>query len=161
MRKTIVIHAPYQALDDLEALRESVAVGLVEGVVVLPDGAELTVEELPETQPSDEYWAEVAEQVDGLPDTASLDAAPAPAPEPEPASVAPRGHNAKEKQAIQKRLIDYRQAHGLGCWNEVAALTGKRLTDDDLRNMMTGKGDYPIAQWRAAAKALDQMEGAG
>lgn len=72
----------------------------------------------------------------------------------------PREAVRMEKQAIQQRLQQYREAHGPGCLAAVAAaITGKPIIPDmTLRDVLNGAAVLPIRDWRRIGKALDGLE---
>lgn len=67
------------------------------------------------------------------------------------------GRGAAEKRAIHSRLIEYRQAHGIGCFNELAALA-YGVSADEIRGMH-GAAPMPLPKWLAVGRALDVLKG--
>lgn len=139
-KQIILVSTLWDDLEKLEQLRAQICAGLKEGVVVLPDGAELTVAELPVDAPVLLVPTPPAQEEDRDMDV-SLHG----------------GRNADEKRAIQLRLQAYREAHGLGCWREASEVSGGAVSPEMLRDMATGQGVYPIADWRRAAAALTRL----
>ncbi|MEG1758671.1 MAG: hypothetical protein RR235_09485 [Oscillospiraceae bacterium] len=72
-----------------------------------------------------------------------------------PLPLAASGPGAALKKATHKRLLDYRAAHGLGCFIALAAAAPDRqLTKDIISAMLAGE-PYPIKVWKALSEALD------
>lgn len=134
MRDVLIVRAPQLKRESLEELRDYVVESLHQGVLVVPDGMELEVLALPE--PGEENAGAVA---------------------PEEPSAAPTGRGAEEKRAIQEKLRAYRRAHGLGCFRAVAQAGLPEVTETMLRNMAAGTVAYPLSDWRAAGRALEQV----
>jgi len=152
-RHVLVITAPVSKHELLASLRDQVLESLPNGVVVLPEDCTYSVETLPV-----ELCAQVLSSENGAAaDEPCEDPPPGPAPEPE-AIVEPTGRNADEKRAIQEALITYRKAHGLGCWSAVAQASRGKINEEQLRDMYSGSGNFTIATWRLAAKALDTLK---
>lgn len=64
-----------------------------------------------------------------------------------------------DKQRVQQRLCDYRQKHGLGCFDAVArAARNKEVTSTTLRDIVIGQAVIPASVWRAVDRALDKVE---
>lgn len=68
---------------------------------------------------------------------------------------------AEEKQRITQRLRDYRKAHGLGCFAELAkAIKSKKISSLRLLELQYGEGDSMLlSEWRKIERALDSWEG--
>ncbi|MEM5781401.1 MAG: hypothetical protein AAGU02_09650 [Lawsonibacter sp.] len=58
---------------------------------------------------------------------------------------------------IRQKLLNYREAHGLGCLGAVADKAGPDVTDFLLRDMLIGAASPPIDDWRSIGKALDEL----
>lgn len=68
---------------------------------------------------------------------------------------------AEEKRAIQKRLMDYRTRHGVGCFTDVSRnVKDKEITPDILRQLVTGDISLPVAKWRKIGRGLEKLEAA-
>jgi len=68
------------------------------------------------------------------------------------------GVGAGEKKAIHAKLKAYREKHGLGCYGPLAKATRGALTDDNIRDMATGLGKFPLKTWQKLDSAIDRME---
>lgn len=65
---------------------------------------------------------------------------------------------AMEKREISERLISYRRTHGLGCLAKVSAtIRCGDITDDVLRDVISGSAILTMAQWRRISRALDKL----
>lgn len=133
MRDVLIVRAPGEPREDLEAMRDYVEESLRRGVLVLSDGMELEVLSLPEP-------GEARISPDG----------------PEEPSAVPTGRGAEEKRAIQEKLKAYRRARGLGCFRAVAQAGEPEVTETMLRGMVTGTVAYPMSDWWAAGRALER-----
>lgn len=84
-----------------------------------------------------------------------------PGPEPPKAKASDQikfsGRFGREKQMILKKLITYREAHGLGCLDAVASKSGPNVTAFLLRDMLVGAASPAIEDWRHIGKALDEL----
>lgn len=112
MRDVLIVRAPGEPREDLEAMRDYVEESLRRGVLVLSDGMELEVLSLPEP-------GEARISPDG----------------PEEPFAVPTGRGAEEKRAIQEKLKAYRRARGLGCFRAVAQAGEPEVTETMLRGM--------------------------
>lgn len=152
MKQILMIVAPFDDLEQLETLREQICVGLREGVVVLPEGADYQVVKVPvresDVQLSPEYYAAVDELFEDGPGQDD------PEPEKDMDVGLHGGRCAEEKRAIQLKLQAYRRDHGLGCWCEVAEASDGAVSPEILRDMANGTGVYPVSLWRKAETAL-------
>ncbi|MEA4934237.1 MAG: hypothetical protein VB071_11780 [Lawsonibacter sp.] len=63
------------------------------------------------------------------------------------------GRFGKETQTIREKLITYREAHGLGCLDNVASKAGPNVTAFLLRDMLIGAASVQIEDWRRNHKA--------
>lgn len=129
----------------LAGLRDYVLESLRLGAVVLDDSATLEVMELP---PLLEVEVAVTATSAAEPLRSKEHTAP-------PPTLTPRE---AEKQAILARLKAYRDEHGLGCWREVAKASGGKMTEDILRDLISGQIKMPISAWRLAGRGLDKLE---
>ena len=66
-----------------------------------------------------------------------------------------------EKSAILERLRVYRQAHGLGCLDALAARCGGSITADVLRDVLSGAAVLSLQNWRRIRRGIDLMEQQG
>lgn len=81
--------------------------------------------------------------------------------EPEPSSPQCTGRNAAEKRRIFERLQLFRGANGLGCLRRISDKCTFGITDDLLRDILTGNASPTIKEWREIGRALDELEGKG
>lgn len=65
-----------------------------------------------------------------------------------------KGRGGAEKQAIFDRLTQYRKQNGLGSLRRLVADRELTVTEDDLRQMLSGV-PYPLDKWREVKAALD------
>ena len=70
------------------------------------------------------------------------------------------GRGATEKREIADRLDAYCARTGLGAARRVAEASKGKLTQETVR-LMKERAPFPLATWRALAKALDRVEEAG
>lgn len=142
--RIFLVRVPETEINRLRELRDHILESLSKGVLVLPEDATHEVIELP---PIDGVKLELGEEA--LP--------------PEPEAPAPTSSEAKEKQTILQRLIDYRSLHGLGTLEAVAQKTAHnknvRLSSDTLRRVLAGDIRLSIDDWRKIGRALDRLEG--
>ena len=68
------------------------------------------------------------------------------------------GRGAAEKRAIYERLAAYRRENGLGCFARLEKAANGAVTETELHAMLDAE-PLPLAKWRAAAAALDRVEG--
>ena len=74
-----------------------------------------------------------------------------------PACFAGRG--GAEKGKIHARLMAFRgNPPRLGCWNELSAATGGKVSSDELRQIVVDGMSPTIEVWRTIGKALDKLE---
>ena len=64
---------------------------------------------------------------------------------------------AGEKAEILDRLRHFRKEHGLGCLVAVAQRAGEGITDDTLRDLLSGDLALGIRDWRRIGRALDKL----
>lgn len=70
------------------------------------------------------------------------------------------GNGGREKMAIYERLATYRGTPPkLGVLASVSALTGGKVSADELRGILNGNISLPIDKWRLIGKAMDELEG--
>lgn len=143
-KNILIIKGPYGT--DLAAqtgLRDYVLESLRLGVVVLDDSTTLEVYPLPQLLEVTVTATSAAEPLRSKEHTAP------------PPTLTPRE---AEKQAILSRLKAYRDEHGLGCWREVAKASGGKMTEDVLRDLISGQVKMPISAWRQVERVLDKLE---
>lgn len=147
-RPVLVVHLPIGQDVDLPSMRDYVQECLQAGVLVLAHGTVYRVETLPVSTPI--LLAE---------DEAPIQMPPG-GQTPVPPGPSPQEAARREKQAIQQRLRQYREAHGPGCLAAVAdAITGTPIIPDmTLRDVLNGAAVLPIRDWRRIRKALDGLE---
>ena len=78
-----------------------------------------------------------------------------------PSSPQCTGRNAAEKRRIFERLQLFRGANGLGCLRRISDKCTFGITDDLLRDILTGNASPTIKEWREIGRALDELEGKG
>lgn len=61
------------------------------------------------------------------------------------------------KRAILERLLQYRQAHGLGSYAKLVKVANGAITDDEIRRMAAAE-NLPLAKWHILSAALDHIE---
>lgn len=154
----LVVRVPAKESADLRAVRSFVMDSLALGVLVVGQGVGLSLEYLPKLGGVACTWSDpwVDDGQDGR-DEAQDDEIASDDP-PFPRYV---GYGAKEKNQILARLTAYRKANGLGCLAKVAALAGAPVTEDILREMLTGGKKLPLSQWQQVGRALDALEQEG
>lgn len=81
--------------------------------------------------------------------------------EPEPSSPQCTGRNAAEKRRIFERLQLFPGGPGLGCLRRISDKCTFGITDDLLRDILTGNASPTIKEWREIGRALDELEGKG
>ena len=132
MTPVMVVRVPVMSAEAKASLREEIKAAIRDGLLLLEDGLNYEVVDLP--MPRD--WAlELRE------------------PEPPPGSRP----EVAEKKEILARLQDHRKANGLGCFIPLAKACGKGITATTLRNMLNGDEVYPIEVWRQVGKGLDAL----
>lgn len=65
------------------------------------------------------------------------------------------------KWRIFERLQLFRGANGLGCLRRISDKCTFGITDDLLRDILTGNASPTIKEWREIGRALDELEGKG
>lgn len=69
------------------------------------------------------------------------------------------GRGGSEKSKIHTRLVKFRgDPPKLGCWNELSAATGGKVSADELRRIVVDGESPKIEVWRLIDKALDKLE---
>lgn len=63
----------------------------------------------------------------------------------------------REKKQIHKRLLEYREKHGLGAYDALARRSGGKLTPDMIRDMAIGER-FSMECWRALGRALPKRQ---
>lgn len=66
---------------------------------------------------------------------------------------------AEMKRETLARLRAYRAAHGLGCLARLSKATRSKVTENQLRDMLSGYRPAELRDWQAVARALDRLEG--
>ena len=66
---------------------------------------------------------------------------------------------AEMKQRTQARLKAYRSAHGLGCLARLSKATRPKVTENQLRDMLSGYRPAELRDWQAVSRALNRLEG--
>ena len=154
-RPVLVVRVPAKESADLRAVRSFIMDSLALGVLVVGQGVGLSLEYLPKLGGVACTWSDP--WVDDGQEGSGED------PDDEIASDDPPfpryvGCGAKEKNQILARLTAYRKANGLGCLAKVAALAGKPVTDELIRELITEGKKIPMEVWRQIGAALDALE---
>ena len=140
----LVIRLPIQnEVRSLQNYRRYVLESIAQGVLVL--GKDVTY---------------CVEQLGWIPPVVLGEEPPVPE-EPEPSSPQCTGRNAAEKRRIFERLQLFRGANGLGCLRRISEKCTFGITDDLLRDILTGNASPTIKEWREIGRALDELEGKG
>lgn len=72
-----------------------------------------------------------------------------------------QGETLRRKRRIFERLQLFRGANGLGCLRRISDKCTFGITDDLLRDILTGNASPTIKEWREIGRALDELEGKG
>ena len=140
----LVIRLPIQnEVRSLQNYRRYVLESIAQGILVL--GKDVTY---------------CVEQLGWMPPVVLGEEPPVPE-EPEPSSPQCTGRNAAEKRRIFERLQLFRGANGLGCLRRISDKCTFGITDDLLRDILTGNASQTIKEWREIGRALDELEGKG
>ncbi len=137
----LLVRVPVLESVDGRALRDYVLESLKLGVLVLMDGVECEVMELPQL---------------GKVEVVTKPQAP-----PAQKAAAEASSEGDEKRKILQRLTEYRKTHGLGCLKAVASATRTKgqINDNTLRMILTGDApSMPIEDWRRINRALQRLE---
>ncbi len=153
-RPVLVVRVPAKESADLRAVRSFIMDSLALGVLVVGQGVGLSLEYLPDLGGVACTWdSPWDEDEPGIPEKEQ---------EEDPVDMEPVvqhvGHGAREKNQILTRLTTYRKSNGLGCLAKVAALAGAPVTEETLREMLTGGKKLPLSQWQQVGRALDALE---
>lgn len=157
--KILLVRIPAQESAVGRTLRDYILESLPLGVLVLTEDTTCEVMELPplggvEVEPSGPLKSSMEGL--GIREVSSSFETEEDEVEPPPVVVA-TGRNKEEKLAILERLREYRRAHGLGCWNEVAEKAGGDVTPELIRDMLLGQESPPIAGWRRIDQAVQLL----
>lgn len=132
----LVVRVPVMSAEQKAGLRAEIESSILDGLLLLEDGLDYQVVDLPLPR----EW------------TPQLQEEPESGPPKEPS-----GRNAAEKRAILERLRRYRREHGLGCFTALAEVCGKGISENTLRNLYSGDEVQPIQVWRQVGAGLDKM----
>lgn len=147
-RELIVITVPAGTMrpEEFGSFREYVIESILRDVLVLDSGMKMSIEEVPipgEVQVLAKTTVEEPKEAPG-----------SPVPKVGPKSAR------EEKQAILEKLAAYREKHGLGSFNLIAARANRKgITGDILRMLLNGDAKLEIADWRAVGKVIDELGG--
>ncbi len=61
------------------------------------------------------------------------------------------------KRETYRRLLEYREENGLGCFRALAEASGGELDEDTIRRMADGER-FGIGEWRALCAALETLD---
>lgn len=64
-------------------------------------------------------------------------------------------------ETLALKLQAVRRANGLGCLRRISDKCTFGITDDLLRDILTGNASPTIKEWREIGRALDELEGKG
>ena len=132
----LVVRVPVMSAEQKAGLRAEIASSILDGLLLLEDGLNYKVVDLPLPR----AWTPLLQED---------------VPEPEPPR--PTGRNAAEKREILERLRRYRREHGLGCFGALAKVCGKGVTETTLRNLYSGDEVQPIQVWRQVGAGLEKL----
>ena len=132
----LVVRVPVMSSEQKAGLRAEIASSILDGLLLLEDGLNYKVVDLPLPR----AWTPLLQED---------------VPEPEPPR--PTGRNAAEKQEILERLRRYRREHGLGCFAALARACGQGVTETTLRNLYSGDEVQPIQVWRQVGAGLAKL----
>ena len=131
----LVVRVPVMSAEQKAGLRAEIASSILDGLLLLEDGLDYQVVDLPLPR----EWTPLLQE------------------ELEPEPPRPTGRNAAEKREILERLQRYRQKHGLGCFTALAEVCGRGISETTLRNLYSGDEVQPIQVWRQVGTGLDKM----
>lgn len=132
----LVVRVPVMSAEQKAGLRAEIASSILDGLLLLEDGLNYEVVDLPLPR----AWTPLLQED---------------VPEPEPPR--PTGRNAAERREILERLRRYRREHGLGCFAALAKVCGKGVTETTLRNLYSGDEVQPIQVWRQVGAGLEKL----
>ena len=132
----LVVRVPVMSAEQKAGLRAEIASSILDGLLLLEDGLNYEVVDLPLPR----AWTPLLQED---------------VPEPEPPR--PTGRNAAERREILERLRRYRREHGLGCFGALAKVCGKGVTETTLRNLYSGDEVQPIQVWRQVGAGLEKL----
>lgn len=135
----LIVTVPSEQASDLEAMRHYVLESLKIGVLVLTCGMKWNLAQIPEIG-----GGEVAA---GHPSGGLV--------QTQPNGGLGGGPGSRLKRQVHERLVQYRGAHGLGCFRRVAEAGG--LTEHDVREAYAGS-KLPLEIWRQIGKVLTALE---
>lgn len=132
----LVVRVPVMSAEQKAGLRAEIASSILDGLLLLEDGLNYKVVDLPLPR----AWTPLLQED---------------VPEPEPPR--PTGRNAAEKREILERLRRYRREHGPGCFAALARACGQGVTETTLRNLYSGDEVQPIQVWRQVGAGLAKL----
>lgn len=169
MKKVLVIRSQEESREESEMMRDFVLRSVGLGCLVLGQGMDLDMMELPEMGEAREPTIRAEEEAGagetGLLLQGSMDGlvvnpcgAVVAAVEPdtkEPDGI--KGPGAKEKKRIYEKLMEFRRKNGLGCMKKLIEVTGGQLKEGVLQAAVMGE-KAPLQSWYLIERAIEMAE---